>query len=74
MSDINAPGTSPAQLVWRKSSRSNSEPNRCVEVADAGERIAARDSKNPTGSVLAFGSGTWTAFLNSAKSGGFDLS
>ena len=38
---------------WRKSSRSTDKAN-CVEVAVAVGAVAVRDSKNPTGGVLAF--------------------
>ncbi|HEX5405497.1 MAG TPA: DUF397 domain-containing protein [Pseudonocardiaceae bacterium] len=47
---------------WRKSSYSGSESN-CVEVAFVGDRVAARDSKNPTGPALTFTPTAWTAFL-----------
>ena len=30
---------------WRKSSRSNTQGNECVEVAELGDRIGIRDSK-----------------------------
>jgi hypothetical protein len=46
---------------WCKSSRSTDMPN-CVEVALAGPVVALRDSKNPTGSVLAFSPPAWKAF------------
>lgn len=52
---------------WRKSSRSNHNGN-CVGVAVAPSAVAARDSKNPDGPILAFDHHTWTAFLGTLKS------
>jgi len=46
----------------------------CVEVADAGSVIAVRDSKDPTGPVLAFVPAEWGAFTAAVKDGEFDLS
>ncbi|MGH3821477.1 MAG: DUF397 domain-containing protein [Pseudonocardiaceae bacterium] len=46
---------------WHKSSRSTDKAN-CVEVAFAGPVVAVRDSKNPTGSVLALPPPAWSAF------------
>jgi Domain of unknown function (DUF397) len=40
---------------WRKSRRSGTQENMtCVEVANLAGNIGVRDSKNPTGPVLAF--------------------
>jgi uncharacterized protein DUF397 len=55
--------------AWRKSSRSNGAQN-CVELAHVAEAMAVRDSKNPTGPVLAFSAGVFGAFLRSAKRDG----
>jgi hypothetical protein len=54
---------------WRTSSRSGANGN-CVEVADylAGA-VAVRDSKDPSGPVLAFGPAAWEAFTASLKDG-----
>ncbi|MDI6101923.1 DUF397 domain-containing protein [Actinoplanes sp. NEAU-A12] len=60
--------------VWKKGSRSNgSGGNNCVEVAMLGEGIAVRDSKDRTGPALMFTSAEWTAFVDSAKDGEFDI-
>jgi Domain of unknown function (DUF397) len=61
------------QLVWRKSSRSNSD-NICVEIADLPNGgWAVRDSKdNGTGPVLVFTAAEWSAFIQGAKDGEFD--
>jgi uncharacterized protein DUF397 len=45
-----------------------------VVAAPSRERALVRDSKNPAGPVLAFTPDEWAAFLDEAKSGGFDLS
>lgn len=60
--------------VWKKGSRSNGNGgNNCVEVAMLGEGIAVRDSKNQTGPALMFTQAEWTAFVDSAKDGEFDI-
>ncbi|MGC5032985.1 DUF397 domain-containing protein [Micromonospora sp. DT229] len=53
---------------WRKAARSNSSGGDCVEVADnlVGV-IAVRDSKDPSGPVLAFDPAAWRSFLELAK-------
>ncbi|TDE18867.1 DUF397 domain-containing protein [Actinomadura sp. 6K520] len=38
--------------TWRKSSRSGSSGGSCVELAQAKDRVAIRDSKDPEGPVL----------------------
>ncbi|MFC8849287.1 MULTISPECIES: DUF397 domain-containing protein [unclassified Micromonospora] len=54
--------------AWRKSTRSSGGGNNdCVEVADAGDAIAVRDSKDPAGAVLAFSRAAWHAFVEGAK-------
>ncbi|WP_433266887.1 DUF397 domain-containing protein [Actinosynnema sp. CS-041913] len=50
-------------LTWRKSSYSGGANTDCVEIAQAGQAVAVRDSKNPTGPVIAFPLGKWQAFL-----------
>ncbi|MDG4793941.1 DUF397 domain-containing protein [Micromonospora sp. WMMD1082] len=52
------------RAAWRKSSRSNSNGGACVEVADnLPGVVAVRDSKDPTGPVLAFTPASWRAFV-----------
>jgi hypothetical protein len=60
------------RLVWRKSSHSNGAGGMCVEAAQAGDQIAVRDSKNPTGPILVFSRGEWEAFLAGTRDGEFD--
>lgn len=52
-------------LVWRKSSKSiNGE---CVEIAQNGDAVAIRDSKNRRGAVLEVSRDAWRMFLASLK-------
>ena len=55
-----------ARAQWKKSSYSGNSGN-CVEVADLGQVVAARDSKDPDGPVLMFSHDEWTNFLNRIK-------
>jgi hypothetical protein len=60
--------------VWKKASRSNGTGgNNCVEVAFLDTGVAVRDSKNRTGPALMFTQAEWTAFVDSAKDGEFDI-
>lgn len=49
-------------LKWRKSSRSGTGNGNCVEVATVG-RVLVRDSKDPSGPVLAVSPADWRGFL-----------
>lgn len=49
--------------AWRKSSFSTEPDDNCVEVALAPLAVAVRDSKNTTGSNLAFGPLAWRALI-----------
>lgn len=61
-----------AAATWRKASSSGGSGN-CVEVARlAGGTTAVRDSKDPDGTVLAFTSAEWDAFVDGVKAGEFD--
>lgn len=52
------------ELNWRKSSRSTSNGGSCVEVADNRPGVVlVRDSKDPSGPVLAVRPAEWRAFL-----------
>jgi Domain of unknown function (DUF397) len=50
-----------ASSLWRKSSYSAA--GECVEVGSIAESVALRDSHAPSGPVLTFTPGEWTAFL-----------
>lgn len=39
-------------VSWRKSSYSGGEGGQCVELADLGNGVAVRDSKDPEGPAL----------------------
>jgi hypothetical protein len=53
---------------WHKSSHSSDTMN-CVEVAVAGPVVALRDSKNPTGGVLALPPPAWRTFTTALRKG-----
>ncbi|TDC91403.1 DUF397 domain-containing protein [Actinomadura sp. 7K507] len=57
---------------WRRSSHSAQGAN-CVEVAQATEAWAVRDSKDATGPVLTLTRDEWTALLDTIKTGTHDL-
>jgi len=60
--------------VWKKASRSNGNGgNNCVEVAILDAGVAVRDSKDRSGPALMFTPAEWTAFVDSAKDGEFDI-
>jgi hypothetical protein len=60
-------------LEWRKSSRSAGN-GACVEVAATLDVVAVRDSKDPSGPILQFGTKTWREFVGSVRAGTFDVS
>ncbi|MGS2640343.1 DUF397 domain-containing protein [Streptosporangium sp. G12] len=55
-----------ANAAWRKSSLSGANGD-CVEVADLGDVVAVRDSKNPGGPKLVFTRDTWSTFVTQLK-------
>jgi Domain of unknown function (DUF397) len=67
--------------AWRTSTHSGGNGGQCVQVAaipgpqDGPDPICAvRDSKNPGGTVLAFGRGHWQRFTDQVKAGRFGRS
>ncbi|MEQ4300955.1 DUF397 domain-containing protein [Plantactinospora sp. B6F1] len=53
---------------WRKSTRSGGNGGSCVEVADnLPGVVGVRDSKDPTGPALTFGTTAWRAFVALAR-------
>jgi Domain of unknown function (DUF397) len=61
----------PTRRAWRKSTYT---PNsfKCVEFAEGQDGCAVRDSKDPTGPVLMFTAGQWSAFTTGLRAGEFD--
>ncbi len=51
---------------WRKSSYSGGEGN-CLEVADNGNRVLVRDTKNKAGAMLRFHPDAWRRFAKQVK-------
>ncbi|MGH3864566.1 MAG: DUF397 domain-containing protein [Pseudonocardiaceae bacterium] len=51
---------------WRTSSHSNGNGG-CVELAFTSALVGVRDSKDPTGPVLAIGPASWSALLTGIR-------
>lgn len=64
-------GLDPTNLVWRKARRSTND-GACVEIASVVGEIALRDSKDPSGPILVYTSGAFSAFIEGVKKGEFD--
>jgi hypothetical protein len=59
---------------WRKSSRSSSNGDACVEVStNVPDVVAVRDSKSPDGAVLEVSAANWRAFVAWLGRDGIDL-
>ncbi|MFC7977012.1 DUF397 domain-containing protein [Streptomyces cinereoruber] len=56
-------------IMWRKSSYSNTDGGNCLEVADRLPLVPVRDSKVPDGPVLVFGGDAWASFVDGVKRG-----
>lgn len=65
--------TGPPSMSWRKSVRSDSEGENCVEVAGLPAGIAVRDSKCPGGPVLVFGRVAFEMLADEIREGRHDL-
>jgi hypothetical protein len=61
----------PVGLVWRKSTAS--ADGGCVEVAVGAETVYVRNSRHAAGPFLEFRPREWSAFLEGACNGEFDL-
>ncbi|MEU3369613.1 DUF397 domain-containing protein [Streptomyces sp. NPDC006660] len=57
-----------AYAAWRKSSYSGGTSGDCLEFSDScAACVPVRDSKNPTGPAVVFGTGAWTSFVDAVK-------
>jgi hypothetical protein len=64
-----------SRAVWRRSTRSSSTGQNCVEVAtNIPGIVAIRDSKNPDGTNLAITRRRWEEFTGAVKGGEFEPS
>jgi Domain of unknown function (DUF397) len=70
-----APSAGPIDLsgaVWRKSTRSSSDGQNCVEVAaNLTGIVAVRDSRHPVGPALVVTPRNWMAFIRAVQAGTF---
>jgi uncharacterized protein DUF397 len=55
--------TTNSRTEWFKSSYSGGNNNTCVEARLTGTSVDIRDSKDPDGPILSFGSSAWGRFL-----------
>jgi len=58
-------------VKWQRARACGTQGN-CVEVADLGDRIIMRDSKDPDGPTLTFTPFEWECFLDGVAKGEFD--
>jgi hypothetical protein len=70
---MSSPHTTGSPLRWRKTKRSSSTGNDCVEVANLEPGTAVRDSKDPSGPKLSFSAAEWAAFAGRVRAGALDL-
>lgn len=56
--------------VWRKSTRSST--GNCVEIRQLLDEVLIRDSKDPDGTVLSFGTSSFRSFVAGLRAGDFD--
>jgi uncharacterized protein DUF397 len=64
------PGRNPA-VIWRKS-RATETSGSCVEIAQLGQSILVRDSKDAAGPVLALTLAQWRGLLARIRNGELD--
>ncbi|MWA03328.1 DUF397 domain-containing protein [Actinomadura sp. LD22] len=56
-----------AHPAWRKSSYSSSQGDNCVELADLGDTVGVRDSKDPHGGHISLGRDSLRSLLDGLK-------
>ena len=54
-------------VAWCTSSYSGSNGGTWVEIGTTGPAVAVRNSKDPSGPLLAFAADTWTEFTERVK-------
>ena len=59
------------ELRWRKARRCNA--GSCVEIAQDGDHVLVRDSKNPQIAPMVFTRDEWAAFTAGVREGDFDF-
>jgi hypothetical protein len=60
-------------LKWRKATYSSNGGGNCVEVADHGNHVLVRDTKERAGAVLGFPPDAWRRFVDRVKRSLADL-
>jgi len=55
------------ELVWVKSSYSDTEGGQCVEVAATSAAVHIRDSKSMSGPLVSVSPGAWAPFVELAS-------
>ena len=60
--------------AWRKSSYSADNGGNCIEIGEGITGLTpVRDSKDPEGPALLFGTDAWSAFVADVKTGRFPV-
>lgn len=58
---------------WNRSSSCKADSPMCVEVLRLTEKVAVRDSKDPSGPVLVFTHAEWAEFISGCVAGEFSV-
>jgi hypothetical protein len=58
--------------IWRKASRSNTQGNECVEIADLNGIVGVRDSKNTEAGHLVLEASSFGSLISQIKEGELD--
>ncbi len=73
MTNIFAPEGDAHRLNWRKAARSISN-GACVEVANAADAVAIRDTQDKAGTIISCSGESWRNFTGAVRRGYFDVS